>query len=82
MTGTMHEPCSITVFRTIARDALTARVRGEYREMPGMRLTIDQAMRMWSLDRKTCSDVLSSLVEARFLQQDPNGRYKKAHAGY
>ena len=57
-------------------------IDAEFDEMPGMRLTVDQAMRMWSLDRKTCSDVLSSLVDARFLQQDPNGRYKKAHAGY
>lgn len=82
MTGTMHEPCSITVFRTFSQDTLFARVRGAYREMPGMRLTLDQAMRMWSLDRQTCSHVLSSLVAAHFLEQDHTGRYMKTPAGY
>lgn len=82
MTGTIHEPCSVTLFRTTAEDTLVTRVRGEYREMPGMRLTVDQAMRLWMLDRETCSDVLSSLVAARFLELDRNGRYVRAHGGY
>ena len=82
MTGTTHEPCSVTVFRTIARDALMARVRGEYREMPGMRLTIDQAMKLWMLDRKTCSGVLNSLVAAHFLEMDRHGQYVRAHSPY
>jgi hypothetical protein len=82
MTGTTNQPCTITVFRTIPEDPLVTRVRGEYREMPGMRLTVDQAMRLWTLDRETCSDVLSSLVAARFLQLDRSGRYAKAHGGY
>jgi hypothetical protein len=29
------------LFRTASEDALLRRVRGEYREMPGMRLTIE-----------------------------------------
>ena len=82
MTGIMHEPSTVAILRTSAEDALTARVRGEYREMPGMRLTIDQAMRLWMLDRQTCSDVLSSLVAAHFLEQDRNGRFMRAHGGY
>lgn len=82
MTGTNHEPCTVTIFRTNDEDALVTRVRGEYREMPGMRLTVDQAMRLWMLDRQTCSDVLSSLVAAHFLEQDRNGRYARAHGGY
>ena len=82
MTGTIHEPATITIFKTNAEDALVRRVRGEYREMPGMRLTLDQAMRLWMLDRKTCSGVLDSLVAAHFLEQDQTGRYKKSHPGY
>jgi len=82
MTGTIHEPCTITIFRTTVEDALVSRVRGEYREMPGMRLTVDQAMRLWMLDRETCSDVLSSLVAAHFLERDQSERYMKAHGGY
>ena len=82
MTGTTHEPETVTIFKKSKEDALMKRVRGEYREMPGMRLTLDQAMRLWMLDRETCSDVLNSLVEARFLALDPYGRYKKASGGY
>jgi hypothetical protein len=82
MTGGITGPCTVTVFRTFAEEALMRRVRGEYREMPGMRLTVDQAMRLWMLDRKTCTGVLDSLVEARFLEQDGSGRYRRAHSGY
>jgi hypothetical protein len=81
-TLTTHEPCTVTIFRTSAEDALLYRVRGEYREMPGMRLTVDQAMRLWMLERGACIKVLDSLVAARFLERDPNGRYARAHGGY
>jgi hypothetical protein len=50
--------------------------------MPGMRLTIEQAMRLWNLDRQACSAVLDSLVASHFLQIDAFGRYRKAHCGY
>lgn len=82
MTGCTPQPCSVTVFKTFAEEALTTRVRGEYRDMPGMRLTIDQAMKLFMLDRKTCSGVLDSLVASRFLDRDDNGRYRRAHGGY
>ena len=82
MTGTTYEPCRATVFKTFGNEALVRRVRGEYREMPGLRLTVDQAMRLWMLDRQTCSGVLDSLVGAHFLEQDHDGQYVRAHAGY
>jgi hypothetical protein len=81
-TGGTHEPCTVMLFRTSKADALFRRARGEYREMPGMRLTIDQAMRLWDLDRQTCSDLLNSLVATRFLELDATGRYRKVHSGY
>ena len=31
-------------------EALVQRVRGEFREMPGLRLTFAQACRLWQLD--------------------------------
>jgi hypothetical protein len=74
--------CTVTLFRTAAEDSLLRRVRGEFREMPGMRLTEEQAMRLWSLDRETCHQLLSSLVAGHFLAIDPNGRYRRAHSGY
>ena len=80
--GSTHEPCTIMLYGTSKEDDLLMRARGEYREMPGMRLTIEQAMRLWDLDRQTCQSLLSSLVEARFLEVDAHGRYHKAHCGY
>lgn len=77
-----HEPCSIVTYRTFHEDAVRRRVRNEFREMPAMRLTLDQAMRLWDLDRPTCCAMLESLVASHFLQQDRNGRFAKAHGGY
>ena len=81
-TGKAYEPCTVMLYRKIGADALITRVRGEYREMPGMRLTIDQAMRLWNLDRQTCSKALGSLVASHYLELDASGRYRKAHSGY
>jgi hypothetical protein len=75
----VHEPCSIVLHRTASEDALLRRVRNEFREMPGMRLTLGQAMRLWDLDRTTCSTMLDSLVASHFLHQDAYGRYCWAH---
>jgi hypothetical protein len=81
-TDRTHQPCTVTLFRTSRQDALLRRARGEFREMPGMRLTIDQAMRLWDLDRPTCQSLLQSLVDAHFLELDLYGRYRKSHSGY
>lgn len=80
-TGGTHEPCTVTLFRTSRQDQLLRRVRGEFREMPGMRLTIDQAMRFWMIDRTTCASLFDSLVAACFLELDATGRYRKTHTG-
>jgi hypothetical protein len=47
--------------------SLLNRVRSEFIEMPGLRLRLDQAQRLWNLDRASCEVVLSSLVRAKFL---------------
>ena len=47
--------------------AALQRVKAEYLEMPGLRLTRNQAARLWSYDQAFCDVVLSALVEARFL---------------
>lgn len=81
ITGRTHEPCTVMLFKTSRQDALLRRVRGEYREMPAMRLTIEQGMRLWDLDRQTCSELFAALVAARFLEVDCDGRYRKANFG-
>jgi hypothetical protein len=53
---------------------LLQRVRAEFREVPGLRLTVAQAQRLWGLDRVTCEAVLSRLTESRVLTQGDDGR--------
>ena len=82
MTDGLREQCTVTLHRTCQEDFLLRRARGDYRESPGMRLTIDEAMRLWDLDQETCEALLKSLVDARFLELDAHGRYRRAHSGY
>jgi hypothetical protein len=60
--------------------ALLLRIRGEFLEMPGMRLTLRQAMRLWSLDAATCEAALRLLVESRFLVSGVNGTFRRLEA--
>ena len=48
--------------------AVVERVRGEFNEMPGLRLTPEQAARLWGLEPRTCDEVLNRLVAASFLR--------------
>ena len=43
-------------------------VRGEYLEMPGLRLTRQQARRLWALDADTCDALLATLEGSKFLR--------------
>ena len=54
------------------------RVRGEYIEMPGLRLTTAQAQRLWGLDRAACDALLSALVDAKFLFRTRDGAFVRS----
>jgi hypothetical protein len=64
--------------RATAIDEWLHRVRSEYLEMPGLRLTLAQAARFWSLDQSTCEKALDALVKARFLTLTSEGLYARA----
>ena len=49
-------------------EAVTRRIREEFREMPGLRLTPAQATRLWGLERDECREVIDTLVAADFLR--------------
>ena len=49
------------------------RVREEFLEMPGLRLTPAQAERLWGLEYETCRVVIERLVAADFLRWTPAG---------
>lgn len=56
-------------------DSLVARIRGEYLEMPGLRLTFAQACRLWQVDAPTCEMLLEQLVREAFLRKTLDGSY-------
>jgi hypothetical protein len=56
-------------------DEVMTRVRGEYREMPGLRLTLAQACRLWQVDALTCEAILRALVNEKFLHRTRDGAY-------
>ena len=60
---------------------LLRRVCGEFLEMPGMSLTAEQAQRLWGLDQDTCTEVLTFLVDARFLCQTNLRTYSRVTDG-
>ncbi len=57
---------------------LAARVRAEYREMPGLSLTAAQASRLWGIDRSVCEQVLLRLVMEGVLYHTLRGAYVAA----
>ena len=52
---------------------LLQRVRAEFNEMPGLRLTPAQAGRLLGLDASSCQRVLNALVGASFLKRMADG---------
>ncbi|HKE82718.1 MAG TPA: hypothetical protein VKB50_03150 [Vicinamibacterales bacterium] len=48
---------------------LESRVRAEFNEMPGERLTAAQASRLWGVSTKIAVTVLNRLVDSGFLRQ-------------
>lgn len=57
------------------------RVRSEYLEMPGLRLTSAQAARLWALDRQTSEWILDALANSGFLSRNAGGAYVRASHG-
>lgn len=76
------ETCTIKVFHPTAAELLERRIRGEFKEMPALRLSSQQASRLWSVDCEVCAEVLDALVRTGFLRRDRNGMYARSHPGY
>jgi len=56
-------------------DPYLARIRSEYREMPGLKLTAAQASRFWNLGPEESRVALDTLVDARILWRTSDGHY-------
>jgi hypothetical protein len=58
-------------------NTLVERIRAEYIEQPGLRLTEAQACRLWRLDEGTTRHAFTALIGASFLQRSDDGRYAR-----
>jgi hypothetical protein len=57
------------------------RVKSEFVEMPGLRLTSAQAQRLWGLDAEFCEAILGALVDAKFLLRTGDGVFVRVDPG-
>ena len=64
-----------------ANDGLLRRIRGEFLEMPGLRLTEAQAARLWGMDLPMCSELLRALIDTRFLFRTRDGAVMRVEPG-
>ena len=58
---------------TMEFEAVLRRVRSEFVEMPGLRVTPAQATRLWGLEGEACQKVITALIDASFLRWTPAG---------
>ena len=54
------------------------RIRAEFAESPGLRLTRAEMRRLWGLDDATCDELLTLLVQDHFLKRTPKDGYVRA----
>jgi hypothetical protein len=60
---------------TCRPEQILERLRAEYREMPGMRLKLEQVQRLCGIEQPLCKQALEALVEAKFLRVGSDGTY-------
>jgi hypothetical protein len=56
-------------------EQLLSRIKSEYVEMPGLRLTAKQAERLCGLREDECEKALRTLVDREFLALGPDSTY-------
>ena len=59
-------------------NAAVERVRAEFIEMPGLRLTVPQASRLCGLDQAVCDRAVEALVHRDFLRRVSAGQLARA----
>jgi len=55
---------------TTGDSELYVRIHGEYREMPGLKLTLEQAARLFNVEPSRCAKALHALVTGGVLRTD------------
>ena len=57
------------------REAILRRIAAEFREMPGLVLSVAQASRLLGLDESACQRILATLEHEGLLRRRPGGLY-------
>jgi hypothetical protein len=70
-----------SVPREDVNDTIVLRLRGEFMEMPGLRLTMVQVQRLCGVERTDCEQALDTLVDAKFLCRNADGTYARLTDG-
>jgi hypothetical protein len=67
----------MTIFSCACADvgSVLDTILGGYAHTPGLRLTLQQACRIWSLGDARCQGVFDALVDAGFLSRGADGTY-------
>jgi DNA-binding IclR family transcriptional regulator len=60
--------------RVTKTTTLPAIILAEFAEMPGMRLTMPQVCRLWSISPTDAETVVTGLIARGLLSRDPRGR--------
>jgi hypothetical protein len=68
----------VTSAQATALLKLAQRIREEFEETPGLRVTIDEGARFWGLDEHVCELVLAELLADGFLSRGFDQRYRQA----
>jgi hypothetical protein len=56
-------------------DRLVDRIRAEYEALPGLKLTSEQACRLWSVDNAHCESAFQVLLAEGFLHRTGTGKF-------
>jgi hypothetical protein len=56
---------------------LVMRMQGDFLEIPGLTLTLQNAVRRFGVDAVTCDAVLTTLAEANVLTRNCDGAYRR-----
>ena len=59
-------------------DSALDMILGGFAHAPGLRLTCEQASRLWMLGDARCQGMFDALVDAGFLQRGADGVYMRA----
>jgi hypothetical protein len=62
----------------VRRAAVVRRIAAEFREMPGLLLSVPQASRLLGLDERACQRILEGLEDEGLLRRRPGGLFGRA----